>query len=164
MPGSGKTYFGKMMAGQLKYGFVDTDELIIEEYFKESGLRMTCRELALKEGEPYFRLIERKILLNLDGIHHSVIALGGGALCLSGNISLVKNLGEMIYLKVAPQILFERLMIKKVLPSYIDPANIRGSFNALLKRRLPLYEQNCHVCIDANWTNVVEFVHAYANF
>jgi shikimate kinase len=158
MPGSGKSYFGALAAQQLNRIFIDTDELVMSAYFKLKHQQLTCREITLKEGEPFFRQLESKVLKELELVRHSIIALGGGTLCTPENIQVVKNLGRVIYLKVPPKTLLERLTSKKTLPSYLDQADIEGSFNALLKQRLPIFEQNCHHCVDVGSENVLEII------
>lgn len=156
MPGCGKSYLGKMVASELKQVFVDTDELIMSEYSSRQDTRLTCREISLKEGEPYFRRLEHQVILGLKDIQNSVIAIGGGALCTPENIPILKELGWMIYLKESPEVLLTRLMRKDPLPSYVDPNDIEGSFNRLLNQRLPLYEQHCHTSVDMDSEDIFE--------
>lgn len=162
MPGSGKSYFGALAAQKLNRNFIDTDDLVMSEYYKLNRLQATCREITLKDGETYFRNLESNVLKGLESIHHSIVAIGGGALCTPENVPILRNLGWMIYLKVSPEVLLKRLINKNPLPSYLDKADIGRSFNALLKQRLPLYEQNCHCCVDVNSENVLEVISHYA--
>lgn len=162
IPGSGKSYFGAIAAQTLNRPFIDTDDLVMSEYFKICHLQATCREIVLKEGNFFFCSLENNVLKGLKSIHNSIIAIGGGALCMPENIPILRNLGWMIYLKASPQVLLKRLMHKNPLPSYIDQTDVEGSFDALLTHRLPLYEQNCHCCVDVNSENVLERISHYA--
>lgn len=158
MPGSGKSHFGKIAARNLNRSFIDTDLLVMAEYEILKHHRATCREITLKEGEPYFRDLENQVLKGLVSARGSIIALGGGTLCRPENIQILKEMGCIIYLKASPQALLERLMRKEVLPSYLDSANVEGSFERLLQQRLPLYEQNCEQMIDTESENVLEVI------
>ena len=73
-PGAGKSSVGKALGQRLSTSFADTD-LLIE---KESGLRVS--EIFLDKGEPYFRELEREIVLREIADFDGVLALGGGAI------------------------------------------------------------------------------------
>ncbi|HKG49385.1 MAG TPA: shikimate kinase [Actinomycetales bacterium] len=76
--GVGKTTVGRALAELLDRPFVDTDVLI------EQRSGRSIPEL-FAEGEPVFRALERRTVLNvLDG-PPSVIALGGGAFAQPAN-------------------------------------------------------------------------------
>ncbi len=158
MPGSGKSYFGAIAAEQLNLPFIDTDLLVVSHYSTSYYKQASCREIRLKEGESFFRHLESQVIKGLQAIQSSVIAVGGGALCANENVEILKNLGEMIYLKVAPHILLKRLMSRNPLPSYLDPANIEDSFEALLEQRTPLYEQHCHDSVDPHSENILKMI------
>lgn len=156
MPGSGKSYYGKLAAKKLNKNFIDTDELIVSSYFKLTSQQMSCREITLKEGEKYFRCLESQVITELNDVQDSIISLGGGSICNPDNVRILKNLGWIIYLKVDAQIILGRLMSKKFLPSYLSKEDVQGSFDKLLKERLPLYEKNCHYILDVSKEDVLE--------
>lgn len=161
MPASGKSYFGKHAAEQLQLPFIDTDDLILAEYAKLNGTCTTCREIVLKEGEPFFRTLETKVIKELDNSDASIIAVGGGALCSPENIAILKNMGWLIYLRVSPEVLRKRILNKEHTPAILDVANIEKSFDELLKQRLSIYEQNCHFSIDVHSEDVLKTIHHY---
>jgi shikimate kinase len=71
--GSGKSTVGHIVAESLRWEFVDLDEAVAER----AGLSIP--EIFESSGEPYFRNLERRELLNsLDGPRESVVACGGG--------------------------------------------------------------------------------------
>ena len=65
-PGAGKTSVGKALGQRLSTNFADTDSLIE----KQSGLRVS--EIFLDKGEPFFRELEREVVLRelagFDGV------------------------------------------------------------------------------------------------
>lgn len=159
MPGSGKSYLGKRLAENLNRTFIDTDERVVLEHFKITGVHATCRAITLKEGESFFRDLESAVIRELaTTAQNSILALGGGALCRPENIPLLKSLGRIIYLKAPSYLLLERLMKKDSLPSYVCREDIEGSFNALIKKRLPLYEQHSDYSVDIDSENVDELL------
>ena len=70
--GTGKTTLGKLLAQELSYTFVDTDDLIVAK----CGL--TISDIFQRYGEIYFRQLEAEVAVNLGAADHHVIATGGG--------------------------------------------------------------------------------------
>ena len=73
MMGSGKSSIGKILSKKLEFEFIDTDNKI-EEIEKK-----TISEIFKKNGEKYFRNIEKFISLKSLRLGGKVIALGGGS-------------------------------------------------------------------------------------
>ena len=73
MMASGKSTIGRLLAKKLNLKFFDTDFII------EKKVKMRIFEIFQKKGEPYFRNLEKKIILNLLNKNNCVISLGGGA-------------------------------------------------------------------------------------
>ena len=55
--GCGKTTLGKKVANQLKYDFIDLDQLI------EQRASLTINEIFTKNGEESFRVFEKQLLI-----------------------------------------------------------------------------------------------------
>jgi len=118
--GSGKTTVGRLLAEKMGTAFYDTDSLI------EGKARMKIPEIFQKKGESYFRVLERKILNeiieNRSG-SPAVISTGGGMPCFGDNLSLMKEGGIVVYLKVPVSDIIKR----------IDDADKRPVFKRQLK-------------------------------
>ena len=71
--GVGKSSLGRLLAKKLNLKFFDTDFIL------EKKTKMKVFEIFNKKGEPYFRNLEKKVVLNLLNKKNSVISLGGGA-------------------------------------------------------------------------------------
>jgi shikimate kinase len=162
MPCSGKSHYGKMLAKNLGRNFIDTDELIISTYLSRYKIQATCREIALKEGDPFFRLMEEESIKGLHRIKNAIIATGGGTLGNFENINSLKSLGYLIYLKTPRSVLLERIKLKNSLPSMFDKDRLEESFDNLLLKRLPIYETHCHYMIDTANEKVLEKLQNYA--
>ncbi len=101
--GSGKTTFGKRLAKQLNFEFIDLDKVFEELY------RISITNFFMKYGEEMFRKIERELLLkNLDR-PDTVISCGGGTPCFSDNMDLMNKNGLTVYLRLTPAALVNRL-------------------------------------------------------
>jgi shikimate kinase len=101
--GSGKTTAGKKLADCLGWSFIDLDKVI------EEHCRMTIPQIFTEYGEAYFRKVEAEALTNFKDHHEIVIATGGGSPCYSGNMDHMLENGIVIYLKLTPVQLLNRL-------------------------------------------------------
>lgn len=101
--GSGKTTAGRKLADKLGWAFIDLDKKI-EEF---SG--QTISVIFSKNGEPYFREVESKVLRELQIDDDTVISTGGGTPCFNDNMDFMLHNGITVYLKLTPSALISRL-------------------------------------------------------
>jgi shikimate kinase len=102
--GAGKTTIGRKLADRLWMSFADSDERVIQQAGK------TIREIFDQHGEPTFRDLESKIVLELSKLSDHVIALGGGALLSDANReALSKDEHKIVYLRCDPEELHRRI-------------------------------------------------------
>jgi len=101
--GSGKTTAGKKIAASLGWSFTDLDRMI-EERFK-----MTIPAIFSSLGEQAFRKAESEALRYLENQEDIVVSTGGGAPCHGGNLDFMLASGTVVYLKLTPEQLSERL-------------------------------------------------------
>src|SRR5664280_2618758 len=76
LPMCGKTTVGRTLAEKLAWKFVDIDQLIEEKYARETGRKLSCREVFKLEGETSFRFLENQVIIALRGSTNCVVALG----------------------------------------------------------------------------------------
>ncbi len=100
--GSGKSTVGKLLASKLDLTFVDVDKLI-EEKEKRS-----IKEIFEKEGEPYFRNLEKVEINNLSKSENYVVSTGGGLGADLDNMKLMKETGYVVWLDVNLDTILER--------------------------------------------------------
>ena len=87
--GCGKTHWGKLLSEKLNIPFFDLDEKIIEHEGR------SVAEIFAREGEEYFRLLEKDVLHILTESHDTfVMATGGGTPCFYNNIDYLKKRGN----------------------------------------------------------------------
>ena len=132
--GTGKTSVGRLLAKKKKFNFVDLDELI---EFRE---RRRIVDIFAKDGEPYFRKVEKKALKEAAAQKKFVVACGGGVVLDKENIKVMKKSGILICLAAAPKEILKRVSANTQRPllNVKDPA---GRIEVLLKMRAPYYMQ-----------------------
>ena len=126
--GSGKTTIGPILANTLGYDFVDIDRTIETE----AGAAVT--EIFRTRGQDEFRRIERELILRLSTRPKTVISLGGGTLTDPDSFRCVTTTGILVYLKVPPEHLLNRLRHKTDRPLLVDASGERLGETELLER------------------------------
>lgn len=131
--GSGKTTIGKELAKAKNMKFIDTDDLI------ESRQGISIKEIFSVHGEPRFREIEAEVLNSLAGIDGHVISVGGGAVMRTGNMSILKGIGTVVFLDAPLKKIISNLKgnFRPLVGNTIDEDNLRR----LLDTRYPTYSQ-----------------------
>ncbi|MFD2037691.1 shikimate kinase [Belliella marina] len=103
MPGSGKSTFGRKLAKELNFAFIDLDHLIENEEGRE------IKDIFTNEGEGVFRQLETKYLnIALDNVEGFVLSTGGGTPCFNDNMDLINQKGVSVYLDVPINEIFRR--------------------------------------------------------
>ncbi len=143
--GSGKSTLGKNLAESLNYDFIDSDLWIEKEQ------EMSIDSIFSSKGEAFFRELELKFIENLNPFNPTIIATGGGLPCFNGNIEKLKEIGTVIYLKVSPELIFERIKFDDTRPllNKQDKQEKMDFIQNKLKERNVFYSQ-AHITIDAN--------------
>jgi shikimate kinase len=136
--GAGKTTVARALARRLDWRVADIDELI------ERRERLTVSELFARQGEPYFRAVERAVLLEQIGVRHTVVATGGGTFVDPQNRALINGDGASVWLDVPLEGLVARVPPAGRRPLAAD----RTEFERLYFVRRAAYEQ-AHLRIDA---------------
>ena len=113
--GSGKTTVGRALAKELNLTFYDLD------WYIESRMRKTVKQLFDEMGEEGFRKIEHNMLHEVAEFEDTVISCGGGTPCFFDNMDYMNRQGETVYLKATPEVLYGHLkMGKTVRPLLLD--------------------------------------------
>ncbi|HLP92554.1 MAG TPA: shikimate kinase [Saprospiraceae bacterium] len=141
--GCGKSYWGRKLAVSLGVPCMDLDEQIVRMVGK------SIPEIFSSEGEAAFRYYENQALLKLDGLAtQTIIATGGGTPCFGNNMAIMQNLGAIVYLQTAPQLLLKRLepeREQRPLLAVLDRADLEAFLLEKLMEREPFYLQATHV-------------------
>ena len=116
---------------------------------KVTGEAVTCRQIFVQKGGPFFRELEKKVIARIgqNPPKLGIISLGGGAVETAENIEIFKSIGLLIYLKTDLKELFKRIN-RKGLPAYLDPKDPFSSFEKLATKRNPFYEKAADIEIN----------------
>lgn len=142
MPGAGKTTIGRQLARRLQRSFIDADH----EIETRTGVRIPL--IFDIEGEAGFRERESRVIFELANESNLVVATGGGAVLRPENRAALKRGGTVVYLYVAPRLLFERTRLDPNRP-LLQVADPMQKIEELFAQRDPLYREVADIIINS---------------
>ena len=137
--GAGKTSVARALGRRLGWRVEDIDHRI------EDRERRRVGEIFAKDGELYFRTVERTVLNELLPERHIVIATGGGTFVDPDNRTAMLSDGAVAWLDVP----LERVIARVPADGRRPLASDRVQMEQLYARRQAAYSQ-AHVRIDAS--------------
>jgi shikimate kinase len=143
----GKSTAGRALAARLGWQAHDIDDLI------EARERRSITEIFAREGEPYFRGIEREMLRLTLPLRHAVVATGGGTFADAENRAAMIHDGLAVWIDVPLPELITRLPTDGRRPLAADRAQLERLYVA----RVEGYRA-AHVRIDAAGLPITEVV------
>ena len=146
--GSGKSSVGRLVAEQLRFHFVDTDELA------ETRAGKSINDIFAESGEPAFRELERGIVRELASSTRTVISTGGGLPVNPENLISLKKHALVVCLWASPEKSWERLRNQSNRP-LLKGTDPLGKIRSLLEMREKFYKQ-ADVLLNTEWRSVRE--------
>ncbi|WP_273327401.1 shikimate kinase [Vallitalea guaymasensis] len=148
MPGAGKSTIGVVLAKTLGFTFIDSD-LVIQK--RENRL---LQEIIDDIGMEKFLDIEKEAVLSID-VSKSIIATGGSVIFRHETMEHLKELGDIIYLKVSYEEIERRV-------NNITTRGIAMAKGHTLKdvydQRVELYEKYANKVIECDDKSLEEIV------
>ena len=132
MMGSGKTAVGKALAAELQVLFKDSDQEI------SIAANRSIAEIFERDGEPFFRSVEAKVLERLLQGQPCVLSTGGGAFMVGNNRTLISKLGISVFLNADLELLWERVRSKDTRP-LLKTADPKATLSRIFEGRKDQY-------------------------
>ena len=131
--GTGKSVTGRLVAKRLDRQWVDMDTEI------EQRERRKISDIFLRDGESYFRRVERDVVKELCERKNLVVAAGGGVVINPENVQDFSRTGVVICLSAIPSVILQRVAAETHRPLIEDGEKAR-TIRDLLEIRKPLYD------------------------
>jgi shikimate kinase len=135
---AGKTTLARELGRRLDWRVEDVDERI------EAREGRSVASIFAKEGEAYFRAVERTVLVDLLPLRHVVVATGGGTFADAENRALVNRDGLSVWIDVPLEEIVQRIPADGRRPLAAD----REQLTRLHALRRAAYQQ-AHLRLDA---------------
>lgn len=132
--GTGKSSVGRMLAEQLHFSFLDTDDLI------ESRAGKTISAIFSEDGEPAFRQREKDLVVDLGTRKRTIISTGGGLGANEANLASLKEHALVVCLWASPEKIWERVRNQTHRP-LLKEADPLAKIRQLLSAREKCYKQ-----------------------
>jgi shikimate kinase len=137
---SGKSTFGKRVAKELGYSFIDTDK----EIERQEGKKIS--QIFKEKGEQYFRTLEMNFLKSISNIkENTLFSTGGGMACNQYRLNRMLKAGKVIYLEIDSKSVINRLQNAKQKRPILDNLSkeeLEKKIKSLLNKRRRYYEQS----------------------
>ena len=121
---TGKSTVGRHLAARLRWRFEDIDHLI------EVREKRTIAEIFARQGEPYFRAVEKEMLALLRPLRHVVVATGGGTFADPENRAAINMDGASVWIDVPLAELIARIPLDGRRPLASDRAQLERLYAA----------------------------------
>lgn len=150
--GCGKSTIGVKLSYRLQQPFLDTDKMI------EAKEERSIAQIFDTDGEERFRQMETECIRGLlEEKKWYVIATGGGLPVMKRNRAILKQLGKVIYLRVRPETVYERLKNDKSRP-LLRGENPMKKITEMIQMRAPAYEAAADAVIDVDGKSFEEIL------
>ena len=129
--GAGKTTLAQSLARRLGWRAEDVDALI------EARERRSVADIFARDGEPYFRALERQVIFSLLPLRHAVVATGGGTFVDAESRAAINADGVSVWLDLP----FDELLARIPADGRRPLANDLAQMTQLYEGRRLAYQQ-----------------------
>jgi shikimate kinase len=157
---TGKTSVGKALSQKLRLAFVDADQLLIQNE------RKTIAEMVDINGWAYFRRQEKEIMQSICRRDGQVVATGGGVVLDSGNVTVMKNCGRLVWLRANPETIRKRMQQDNLTAGQRPALTCRGAsieIESVLKERTSYYRAAMDFSIDTDGRSIKDICRMIVN-
>ena len=148
----GKSSVGRELSVLLPARFIDSDELIAEEYFRRTGQKLPVREIYRTLGDENFRKLENDCLLILADMPGAIVAaLGGGAVSNPFvTPETLAKIGTAVWLDVPDEIAWQRVKAAGLPPFLANETDPFAAFVSSNAQRREMFAKCAKLTVKAS--------------
>ncbi len=152
MPGSGKSTIGRQLAHRAGVPLIDLDHRL------EQTIGTSIRSYFEAEGEASFRDLEAQVLAEVTQLPGGmVLSTGGGAVLRPENRAVLREFGNVVYLRASPEEIHRRVKHDRTRP-LLQVGDPMEKLRELYAVRDPLYRETAHFVIETGRPTVSTLV------
>ena len=149
--GTGKSAVGRHLATELRYQFVDTDQMVEEKTNKKIS------EIFAQQGEAQFRAWEAEVVRDVADRDRCVISTGGGIVLNAANLEALSRKGILVSLQARPEVILKRVQKRAGQRPLLQKPDPLSEIQRLLAEREPFYRR-ASIMIDTSDMRLEEVV------
>ena len=153
--GTGKSSVGRLVASNLHFTFLDTDDVI------EGRAGLSIAEIFKHQGEAVFRDLENRIVEELTRRDRTVISTGGGLPVNEKNMPSLKTHALTVCLWASPEKILDRVKEQTHRP-LLNEADPLARIRQLLSERERFYRQ-ADVLLNTEFRSIREVAQQVTN-
>ncbi len=143
---AGKSTVGRALAERLQLDFFDSDQVIVANYFAQTGKQLNLRKAYQTIGEAKFRVLEKQAIKQLLAQHQtSVIATGGSSMLNANTVALLPGKAMVIYLQATITTLRQRW--QKNPPGFININELAAELDQYYAQRARPYQSLADISV-----------------
>ena len=145
--GCGKSTVAECLTNLYGMDTIEMDQVIVER----EG--MSISDIFAEKGEPYFRDVETKLLVEIQSQENKVVSCGGGAALREQNVLEMKKSGYIVFLTATPETILERVKDDDARPLLRGNKNV-DFIREMLDKRKPKYEAAADIVVETDGKDV----------
>ena len=135
--------------------------------FIQQQQNLTIDAIFSEGGEKRFRELESEMIRKVAQERDWIVDLGGGAVVARSNRELIKNSGKCVWLKAAPEVLWQRIQDDEATiqsrPALTEKSGI-DEVRDVLRQREPIYAECAEFEIETDHLNPLEVAQQIASW
>jgi chorismate synthase len=159
---SGKSSIGKTLSEKLNLPFYETDELIENLYFEETGDKLRCGGICNQLGDDGFRDYERRAIESTSDLDWCVISTGGSTMLNSNSRQILRTDSILILFEASIPVLLKRLELKKI-PAFLNNSTAQDVFASRVRLVIELIKSYADITVDSTKLSETETLESALN-
>ena len=147
--GAGKSTVSDFLSTMFAMKVVEMDQVIAKRE------QMSISDIFATYGEEYFRNLETRLLIEMQGKSDAVISCGGGVAMREENVKEMKKNGKVVLLTASPKVILERIKDSEERPILNGNKNVEFIQNLISKRK-EKYQAAADITINTDHKSVME--------
>jgi shikimate kinase len=151
--GAGKSTVGRLLAQQLNWTYVSTDDMV------EKRAQKTIADIVAESGWKKFRELEHEIIQSVSELIDSVIDCGGGIVEDNSNMNYFKSDRLIIWIDAELNDIKSRISENQNMRPLLTQSDLHSDVEQNYAKRLPLYEKFANLRFSSSINTPQEICH-----